>query len=119
MLVRPLVPEKTLARVFSRQGRRRPGIGVAAPQVDHQITVDPHRDRGADVAVCRLKLRSKASRTESNRGVHLPPIEVWSLRVMSGRLLAEDKPASATARGSGLSCRLQLAGLSRIYVFSA
>jgi hypothetical protein len=27
------------------------GVGVATPQVDHKITVDPHRDRCAYVAV--------------------------------------------------------------------
>ena len=48
MLVRPLVPEKMLATVFSRQRRRRFRVRSGHPQVDHQFAVNPGRHRCAD-----------------------------------------------------------------------
>ncbi len=68
------------------------GIGVAAPQIDHQVSVDPHGDRCADL-ITRGEVRLKASRTAPKPAAHAPPMGMWSLNAPPGRRLSPESTA--------------------------
>ena len=99
VLVRPLVRRRWQGVL--RHGRcRRPS--ATAPEVDHQVAVHPHRHRGADIAVvgeiaheCALDGLEPATLLPRGRS---PLGELWSHRVMSGRLRLRTIPRTGVDR---------------------
>ena len=79
VLVRPFVPEKTLAKVLSRQCRRR----RASAWPPHRLTTRSPSTQTATAAPTsprRVKLFSNSARTASNFAAHVPPMGgVWPL----------------------------------------
>ena len=70
------------------QGVLLPGAGAgyvsrAAPQVDDEVAVDPHRDGRADLVRASAKLRSNASRTPTKSGAHEPGCQHRSRSLMA------------------------------------